>query len=197
LLASDAPGLHPLRVAAIDSAGAAGEQGEVSYCIASRAPDNLSACDPKIAPPDAVVSIYWDADVDVDLRAVLPGGRTVDPKNPSGDPSADGGAALAEAAYVTRDSLAGCVRDGRRQEDLVFPKRPSGSVDVYAHLADACGRPGASFTAVVYEAEGAVPARRLVERTRTAGRLVMAGGAESLQPPLFVLSYDFPPASKP
>lgn len=201
LLASDAPGFHTLRVVAIDPSGAAGEQGEVSYCIASRAPDNLTSCQPNVAPPDAVVSLYWDADVDLDLRVGLPSGRTVDAKHPSSDPAVDGGAgeggAPAEIAVITRDSVAACQKDGRRQEDLVWQKRPTGTIDIYAQLADACGRTGATFTAVVYEAEGVVPNRQLVERARINGRVTAAGGNESLQPPVYVGSYDFPPATNP
>src|SRR5262249_47524099 len=159
LLASDSPGYHALRVVAIDPGGAAGEQGEVSYCVASRTPDNLASCDPTVAPPDAVVSLYWDADLDLDLRVALPSGGTVDAKHPLSDPTNDAGAADPTVAVLTRDSLAGCQKDGRRQEDLVWQKRPTGTIDIYAQLSDACGRTGATFTAVVYEAAGTVPQR--------------------------------------
>lgn len=191
--ASDAPGFHPLRVVAIDAAGAAGEQGELSVCLASRVPDNLSACDPKTAPPDAVISLLWDADLDLDLRVALPDGRTVDPKHPLTNPDVDGGASSPDVGVFSRDSLASCVKDGRRQEDLVWQKRPKGTVDLYVQLFDPCGHQSSTFTIVVYEAEGQVPDRHLVEHFRQNGRVYTAlSGNESAEPPTFVASYDFP-----
>jgi hypothetical protein len=191
LLASDTPGMHSLRVVAIDPSGAAGEQGDESYCIASRTPDNLSSCDPKTPPPDAVVSLYWDADLDLDLHVVLPGGRAIDAKHPLSDPNADAGAETPGVAFITRDSLAGCQKDGRRQEDLVWQQRPSGPIDVYAQLADACGKTATTFTVVIYEADGEVPNRHLVGRTRISGRFSVAGESEGQAPPLYVTSYTF------
>jgi hypothetical protein len=193
LLASDSPGFHPLRAVAIDGSGAAGEQNDTSICIASRSPDNLSACDPKTPPPDAIVSLYWDADLDLDLRVALPTGRTLDPKHPLSDPTSDAGAADPSLAVVTRDSLASCAKDGRRQEDVVWQKRPKGTIDIYVQLFAPCDRQASSFTVVVYEAEGEVPNRRLVERDRKNGRVVATlDGNESVNPPLYVSSYDFP-----
>ena len=193
LAASSAPGFHPLRVVAIDAAGVAGEQGELSVCLASRVPDNLSACDPKTPPPDAVISLMWDADLDLDLRVALPSGRTVDPKHPLTDPGVDGGASSPDVGVFTRDSLASCIADGRRQEDLVWQKRPQGTGDLYVQLFDPCGHQTSTFTIVVYEAEGQVPDRHLVERFRQNGRVYTPlSGNESAQPPTFVASYDFP-----
>lgn len=193
LATSDVPGFHPLRVVAIDATGAAGEQGELSVCLASRTPDNLSACDPKTPPPDAVISLRWDADLDLDLRVALPNGRTVDPKHPLTDPGVDGGASSPDVGVFSRDSLASCLADGRRQEDLVWQKRPQGTVDLYVQLFDPCGHQAASFTIIVYEAEGEVPNRRLVERFRENGRVNTAlSGNESAESPTFVASYDFP-----
>jgi hypothetical protein len=183
--AADHAGFHPLRVVAIDEGGAAGEQSEVSYCLASLEPDNLSSCDPKTPPPDLVVSLFWDAHADLDLRVALPNGRTVDPKHPLSDP--DAGAADPNVASFTRDSLASCIEDGRRQEDLVFPKGlASGSIDLYVQLFDPCGSPAAGFTVVVLANDGG----HLVERMRQAGRVVAtSNGNESEQPPLYVASY--------
>lgn len=192
LAASDAPGFHPVRVVAVDGAGVAGEQSEWSLCVASRLPDNLNACDPNVAPPDVVISLSWDTPMDLDLEATLPSGKTVDPKHPLSDPTADGGAASPDVATISRDSLAGCVDDGRRQEDLVWTKRPTGSVDLYVHLFDGCGKPAAGFTMVVYEADGQIPNRRLVERFRKNGRILNNfSETESESNSLFVASYDF------
>ncbi|AKV01430.1 hypothetical protein AKJ09_08093 [Labilithrix luteola] len=191
-IVTQTPGFHPLRVVAIDANGVAGEQDEVSLCVASAIPDNLNSCDPKIAPPDVVVSLVWDAPMDVDLRVTLPGGRTVDPKHPLTDPTADGGAANPDIGVVDRDSLASCVEDGRRRENLVWQKRPQGTIDLYAQLFSACGRQATSFSYVIYEAEGEVPNRKLVEKKRFDGRLANTlSGNESEQPPLYVASYTF------
>jgi len=75
---ADRSGFHPLRFVGIDASGSAGEQVEADICLASKLPDNLHSCDPSKAPPDAVVSLEWDADVDLDLRVVTPEGVSVD-----------------------------------------------------------------------------------------------------------------------
>lgn len=193
LSASDAPGFHGLRAVAIDESGAAGEQVEVPFCFASRIPDNGASCDPKQAVPEAVITLLWDADMDLDLRAVLPSGRAVDPKHPLTDPAADGGAASPDVGSFDRDSIAGCTPDGRRQESLVFPKRPHGNVDLYVALFAACGKQAASFDLVISEIDTTGPTPRLTERARTRGRIGFAASqSESEQPPLYVTSYAFP-----
>jgi len=72
-----------LLLAAIDEQGNAGEETRLDTCITRPIPDNLNACDPTIAPPFAVLSLAWDADVDLDLVVVAPDGRVIDPKHPT------------------------------------------------------------------------------------------------------------------
>lgn len=151
----DAPlGQHPLRVVAIDGQGRAGTQKDIRFCVAPAIPDNLHACDPRIVPPRAVFSLAWDTEVDLDLVVVTPEGRIVDAKHPALDDPKSVGAD--PAAAIDRDSNAGCVPDGQRRENLVFPSKPRpGSYLVYARLFDACGAAPVHFHFVVVEPDGA------------------------------------------
>jgi hypothetical protein len=133
------PGLHPLRVVAIDAQGRAGTQRELSVCASPSVPDNLAACDPKAAPPAAVISLSWDTHVDLDLVVVTPEGRVVDAKHPGA------GDAGPRAPAIDRDSNGGCIADGTQRESLVFQEPPHGSYLVYASLFDACGHAPVHF----------------------------------------------------
>jgi hypothetical protein len=164
------PGFHPLRFVAIDGNGNAGEQSETSVCLLGKTPDNAHECDPSQPPPEAVITLAWDTDVDLDLIVVTPTLATISPKNPATE--LDGGAPSASAGLLDRDSLGSCVADGRRQEDLVWPVRPTGTFDVYASLFSACGKPGVSYVATVYEAQGTMPNRNLVATRVVKGRLI-------------------------
>ncbi len=96
---------------------------------------------------------------------------TVEPKHPSTALN-DAGTGLADGGgLIDRDSLVACVPDGRRQEDLVWQKRPTGTYDIYANLFDACGKVGASFVMTVYEAQGDMPNRSLVPMIVKTGRV--------------------------
>lgn len=189
--AASSPGFHPMRFVGIDANGNAGEQNEVSLCLQPKVPDNDHTCDPTIAPPDAVISLAWDSDVDLDLRVVTPSGDVIDGKHPA-TMLDDAGAVTPTAGLIDRDSLAGCVKDGRRQEDLVWQKLPAGSTyDVYANLFDACGKPAVDFVVTVYEAEGDGANRNLVATQTAKGHLIAQdanGGAGLGQ---YLLSYSF------
>jgi hypothetical protein len=188
------PGLHPLRVVAIDARGNAGVQSELSLCLASRIPDNLNACEPTLAPPEAVLTLSWDADVDLDLHVLDPDGRDINPKQPLVVPVDAGSRPSPAAASFDRDSLAACTPDGRRQEDLVFPARPHGTWSVYANLFDACGKGGARFTFSVHEAEGGAAdgtPRHLVETFTRSGRVIDLDANGDARPGLFVVQYPF------
>jgi hypothetical protein len=155
-----APGLHALRVVAIDGTGHAGTQRELSVCITPNIPDNLNACDPKLAPPAAVFSLSWDTPVDLDLVVVTPDGRIVDAKHPRTvappppGPSTGVDAGATSVGTFDRDSNGGCVIDGVQRENLVFQTRPPpGSYLVYASLFDACGHAPVHFRFSLYEPE--------------------------------------------
>ncbi len=184
------PGFHPLRFVAVDPNGNAGEQNETSICLLPKTPDNGHTCDTTIAPPDAVISLAWDTDVDLDLLVVTPDLVTVEPKKPTSAVD-DAGTPAPGSAQIDRDSLAGCVRDGRRQEDIVWQTRPKGTFDVYANLFDACRQQAVRFVATVWEAQGVMPNRNLVPTQTSKGVLtaIDANGGSAIGQYLF--SYSF------
>jgi hypothetical protein len=153
------PGLHPLRFVAFDENGNPGTQITSKFCIAGLVPDNLSACEPSVAPPAAVISLSWDANADLDLQVVTPEGIVVTPKHPStlppaGDAGADAAAPSGALGTIDRDSNANCVVDGVRVENLVFQKdAPEGTYQIFANLFDSCKQPSVRFDVAVYGAE--------------------------------------------
>jgi hypothetical protein len=92
------PGLHELLFAAIDASGHAGTQVSARLCVTSPVPDNSNACDPTVAPPNTVLSLEWDSDVDLDLELVTPEGKRVSAKSPT--------SALTEEGEVDPDGAA-------------------------------------------------------------------------------------------
>jgi len=186
---------------AIDANGNAGQQYAMNVCLESKVPDNLHTCAPDQRPPDAVISLAWDENVDIDLEVVTPDFRTVDGKHPTTEfadggtdgctPPAQGGCPAPGAGYVDRDSLLECIPDGLREEDLVWNTRPTGTFDIYVNLFDACAKPGASWILTVYEAQGDMPNRSLVPMQVFKGRVaaVEANGGAALG--TFIYSYSF------
>lgn len=184
------PGLHRLLFAAIDGEGRSGPQRELKVCVTPPYPDNLNACDPKIAPPGAVLALSWDTDVDLDLEVVTPGGQTLSSKHPTSAPLDDAGAPSLPATapgvgVLDRDSNGGCAIDGVRREHAVWQaKPPAGTYLIYARLFDACGQGSARFVASLLLPE-ALPdgaGQRLVEALRVPGEVTAidargAGGA--------------------
>ncbi len=156
LFAAQAPGHHTLRYVAVDAAGHAGPPNDVDLCLDPSIPDNGALCDASKAPPFAVLTLEWDADSDVDLVVVGPD-HTTDAKHPTTIPP-DGGVLDPTSGKIDRDSLAGCVKDGRRQEDLIWQNPPTGTTfDVYANLFDACGQPGVTYSATLYTFSSGAP----------------------------------------
>lgn len=187
---SISPGYHLLRFAAVDANGGSGVERDVKLCFASRVPDNLNACEPTIAPPEAVIALQWDADADLDLQVTTPDGRVVEPKHPT-TVLVDAGRPGPEVGLIDRDSLGSCVPDGLRQENLVFQQRPKGTFSLAVNLFDACKKPGATFRLAVYEATGDGPARHLEETFHWNGRVsdIDANGGSKLG--LFIYDYPF------
>jgi hypothetical protein len=153
----DPPGRHSLLFAALDVQGRAGTQGAVSVCIDSALPDNGHACNPAKQPPAAIISLQWDTNFDLDLHVIGPGGLDWNPKTPAGVVP-DGGTSVSGLPSIDRDSLGGCVADGLRQEDLVFPTPPpSGRYDVYVDPFAPCGQLAAHFDVRAYQLAGTCP----------------------------------------
>ena len=103
--------------------------------------------------PDAhvVASLSWGNDADVDLHLSGPSGKELDPKHISStDIDASTKLPLPGAGSLDRDSLANCVPDGHRTENVVWASDASappeaGVYTVRADLFSACGRPSTTF----------------------------------------------------
>lgn len=185
-----------LEVVAIDAAGTAGRQRRISLCMRPDLPDNGAACDATQAPPDAVLALSWDTNVDLDLWVLTPEGKRVDPSHPTtiGHPPPITPAELAGdgVGILDRDSNGGCRIDAINRESLVWRTVPlPGTYVVYANLADACGQAAVHFSAVLYRAatfdDGG---RGLVEVVRQDGRLVAAAANGGRGPGLFLLQLE-------
>lgn len=186
------PGKQNLRFAAIDASGSSGNQIDQPVCVDTPYPDNFNACLPSRAPPPAVLSLTWDAPVDLDLIVVAPDGTVLSSKRPTNGAIADGGADPGDAT-LDRDSDRGCVPDGRNREDLVWKQDPGpGLYLAYASLFSACGKDSVRFTLTLYVAEPTDGGQTLAPRLTQAGELlaVQAGTGATLG--LYVASFSFP-----
>jgi hypothetical protein len=101
-----------------------------------------------------VVSLTWDTESDLDLHVITPDGVEVWARNiNSYQPPLPGTPADANAwqsgGILDFDSNAGCVIDGRRQEDVVWQTgavAPPGTYLVRVDTASLCGTPAARWT---------------------------------------------------
>lgn len=192
-------GKRQLLLAGLDAQGRSGNQLGLTLCLQPEIPDNGNACDPSKAPPAFVVSLGWDAAVDLDLRVITPTGKIVDSKHPTtADPDADGklDPTAEGVGFIDHDSFADCAADGRRRENLVFQDSPpSGTYLVYANLYDACGQGSAAFDLSLHTATAAADGdtEQLTETFREAGLIsaIQANGGAKLG--LFVTSFDVAP----
>lgn len=192
------PGLHPLRVVAIDAQGNAGTQRDLGLCVTATVADNLNACNPARNPPAAVISLGWDVPADLDLIVVGPTGRVVDPKHPRiapPDAGADAGDAGGASGVIDRDSNAGCRSDGLARESLIFQRPPPpGSYFVYVNLFDACGKGPVHFRVSLVEAQlrpdGVT--QQPVETLVRTGTLLPAEANGGARPGTFVFEIPFP-----
>jgi hypothetical protein len=205
---SDPPGNQILRIVAIAADGTAGEQSGTPLCIASRLPavpgsnsfviGTTSACSadggniPSTSTtPAAVFSLTWDVNVDLDLHVITPDGLDVSAKGePFVLPDLDGGAAPDASATpsIDRDSIAYCVVDAWREEDLLFPELPApgSTFQLHANLFSACDLPSVTFTMRVYREQGG----QLVQKYSQTG-VLPAIYATGSGPGLYVSSYTF------
>jgi hypothetical protein len=199
-------GQHLLEFAAINAVGEAGPAASVDVCFAPSVPDYTTTqskshtCRPNEPLPPLVISMKWDANFDVDLTVVFPDGNTLNPKQPNAEvvDFEEAGADAGAPPFFDRDSLRGCVPDGYRQEDLIFPSTPeSGDYLIYANPFAACGQPATTFSATIYKAEGVCPTCGQVVVFHQAGQLLgtvalgngTTGGASR---GLYVGTYTYP-----
>jgi hypothetical protein len=192
-LAADVPpGETTLRFAALDPTGKSGNQTDQQVCVDSAIPDNFNACVLARKPPAAVLSLSWDAPVDLDIGLVTPLGSVLTPKHPTTKPLGDAGASASDGV-LDRDSDANCVPDHVNREDVVWKDTPAaGTYVAYADLFSACGQPAVRFTMSLWVAEPTDGGQHLVQKQTKSGELVAiqadAGGSLGL----YVLNFTFP-----
>ena len=143
---SDLPlGDLALLVRAVDATGRFGAPSQVPLVSA-------------LAPPPAgalVVSLQWDSEADLDLHLVTPDGVEVWARNINSYLAPLPGTAVDPEAWkaggiLDFDSNAGCVIDGRRQENVVWQSPPPvGAYRVRVDTASLCGAPAARWQARV------------------------------------------------
>jgi len=134
-------GTYTLVVRAVDDAGNFG---------LPRTETLVAGPSPTDPPPTGalVVALTWDAESSLDLHVVDPDGDEIYWGNPSSRPpfafdQTDGGS----YGYIDDDSNAGCVIDGLRREDAIWPSAPpQGSYTVRVDTASLCGQPIAHWT---------------------------------------------------
>ena len=196
------PGVHTLRAVAIDEQGRGGAWTEIGVCVTDPSvPDNLSACDPTLPPPDAVIVLRWDADADLDLVVETPEGKIVDERHPTTAYAGEGGRIPPEllrdpsVGRLDGDSLAECEPDGRNSESLTWqaPAHVSGNYNVHANLFDACGHGSVRFTVSVYRRlQTSDTEARLEEVATHSGFLLGLAANGGSGPPLYVTTVTLP-----
>ncbi len=184
-------GPQAIELVAIGEHGVAGRQARTSVCVRPDLLDNFTSCDPSLAPPDTVLALSWDADVDLDLLVRTPSGKLVDPSHPSTvahQPVTAADLAADHVGILDRDSNVNCTIDGINREALVWQTAPEpGTYEVYAELADACGQGAVRFTATLYRAQPAGDGTsQLVEISHQDGRLLGAAADGGRGPGLFL-----------
>lgn len=181
-----APGRYDLLVAAIDEDGSSGTQNESSFCINSLVPDSGNACYPEIAPPDLVIGIEWDSDVDLDLIVEAPDGSIIDSNNPtSAKPDEAGNIDTRGPGVGTLDldSNKDCAIDGRNREHVVFANRPlAGTYRVYANLSRSCGQDSVRYLVSLHSRVNTDDGFDVESKERAAGELVavQANGGKAI-----------------
>src|SRR5262249_21741946 len=152
----------------------------------------LNACDHTIPPPQAVLSLHWDTDADLDLVVITPDGKTVDPKHPTTATGTDGGVTVDPNVdgVFDHDSNGNCVIDGLRREDLVWQQKPlSGEYYVYTDMFSACGQPAARFTVTLYLAQKEGDDQYLVPVLTESGELLSSDEDSGATDGLFVTQF--------
>lgn len=136
-----------------------------------------------------VASLTWGNDADLDLHLISPSGKELDPKHLNTTAiDEDTMAPLPGGGTLDRDSLANCVPDGRRNENVVWasdaaePPEP-GTYTVMVHSFNSCGRPATSFVFDLY-IDG-----KPVESEHQAGVLLDVDADNGSGPGLYVTQF--------
>jgi hypothetical protein len=189
----DPPGVRNLLVVGINSQGQAGIQSATALCLESRIPDNGHACNPNKAPPNAVFTLQWDTNFDLDLHVRTPSGIDFNPREPYGEPLDAGERVIPPGMpHVDRDSLGSCVPDGLNQEDLIFDDPPpSGKYTVFVDPFASCGQPTVRFKFTLYRATGTCPHCSQVQVTSVSGELLASQETGGTLVPLQIAQVSF------
>jgi hypothetical protein len=145
-----APGPYQLEIAGVNGASHFGDRVLAPLTVVPR------------VPPDAttVIQLRWDAGVDLDLQLKAPDGTLFGAKR------------LAPFAQIDGDSVASCVDDGLREENIYFTAAPApGAYGIYVNPFSLCGQLGTTYEVTVTRG-GAVTARffgRVAEAEQRAG----------------------------
>lgn len=182
------PGRHSLIAVAFDKHGKPGPAYTETICVVSDIPDNQNACDEEREPPPAVISLSWDADVDLDLIIEGPGGVRYDRSHRS---ERDGDSDL---WGLEQDGSTGCLVDGRRRENFVFHELPEEGATflAYASFFDACSHAAVNFELTVYRAQRRSGGRyRLVKEPSVRGEFIRAQANGGAGRPLYLQAITF------
>ena len=102
-----------------------------------------------------VIHLAWSGRADLDLHVVDPDGVEIWARHPSGyqpppPPALPDPVAQAAAPQLDADSNAGCIFDGRDQENVIYTSAPaSGQYIVRVDAASLCGAPFADWQVAV------------------------------------------------
>ena len=161
--ASIPPGPHNLLAAASAEDGKVGPVTSQTLLIKSLLPTG-----------HVVASLTWGADVDLDLHIEAPGGKELFSKHPNTIASDETGAPVSGSGLLDRDSLAACVPDGVRAENVVWSGPPAtGVYFVRVDMFNACSKPAATFKFNLY-----VDGKSVLERTGRLLDMDADGGGE-------------------
>ena len=174
-----APGLHRLGMAAIGLNGESGTQASTQLCVDSLLPSNLNACVPTRRPPNTVISLEWDASVDLDLQVLTPSGKLVEAKHPTSavkDAMGKLDTSAPNLGVLQMDGGAACTGRGRLREDLVFKERPEpGVYALYVNLYEPCAASSVRYELSIWSAvDGEAPATFRQEKTYSVSGIQLA-----------------------
>jgi hypothetical protein len=173
-------GLQTLDFVAFDGDEEPGPAYHAELCVLPEvAGGNFAACDPETTPQNAILSLSWDTEVDLDLVIVAPNGKLVTSKHPTtalatltvprealDDPS---------TGTLSRDSNADCAIDGINVESLVFPgEPPPGEYEVWVRLHQHCGHAYVNWKLELLRRVDAADGTHPVETTHIASGELLA-----------------------
>lgn len=178
-------GIQTLSFVAFDEEGYVGPRYDTQVCILAESSDgNLSACSDEVTPQNAVISLSWDTNVDLDLVVVTPEGKVVNSKSPT-TIVADGKIESEQiedpsTGTLSRDSNKNCAIDSIRVESLVFPgEPPPGDYLVYASLFAPCGESYVNYGLTRFQRVDAADGTHPVERTELAAGQLLGSQADA------------------